>query len=132
MDGELDRASPWRMIRRTPMNQPKNPPYDGSGEPLLEGEILAEIDDFTDETIVDQIPELVGAPSVKKIATPPTPVAQPPRPSKKPSIYGAVRVSVRRGLGGTWEVRPLGERESPPAGDEEALLVPLRPGTKFA
>lgn len=104
---------------------------------------LSDIDDFSDETIVDQAPRLPSQPPrpttekaeakppITKIATAPTPVARPPRPSKGPPIYGAVRVSVRRALGGKWEVRPLGERESAPAGEEEALLVPLRPGTKF-
>lgn len=102
--------------------------------------LLSDIDDFSDETIVDQAPRIpsqpprptAGAkPPITKIATAPTPVARPPRPSKGPPTYGAVRVSVRRALGGKWEVRPLGERESAPAGEEEALLVPLRPGTKF-
>jgi hypothetical protein len=100
---------------------------------------LSDVDDFSDETIVDDAPQLppqvaarpAAAPAVTKIATSPTPVAQPPRPSKGPPTYGAVRVSVRRALGGKWEVRPLGERESAPAGEEEALLVPLRPGAKF-
>lgn len=105
--------------------------------------VLSDIDDFSDETIVDQAPRLPSQPPrpsaspvqaaapVTKIATAPTPVARPPRPSKGPPTYGAVRVSVRRALGGKWEVRPLGERESAPAGEEEALLVPLRPGAKF-
>lgn len=105
--------------------------------------LLSDIDDFSDETIVDQAPRIPSQPPrptagtarskppITKIATAPTPVARPPRPSKGPPVYGAVRVSVRRALGGKWEVRPLGERESAPAGEEEALLVPLRPGTKF-
>lgn len=103
--------------------------------------VLSDVDDFSDETIVDQAPQLPPQPAsspaqpapaaVTKIATAPTPVAQPPRPSKGPPTYGAVRVAVRRALGGKWEVRPLGERESAPPGEEEALLVPLRPGAKF-
>lgn len=101
--------------------------------------VLSDVDDFSDETIVDEAPRLPpqvaarpgAAPAVTKIATSPTPVAQPPRPSKGPPTYGAVRVAVRRALGGKWEVRPLAERETAPAGEEEALLVPLRPGAKF-
>jgi len=111
----------------------------GTFSALEEGDaVLSDVDDFTDETIVDEAPKLPlpgssrprGAP-VTKIATAPTPVARPPRPSKGPPTYGAVRVSVKRALGGKWEVRALGERESAPAGEEEALLVPLKPGVKF-
>ncbi len=112
----------------------------GTFSALEEGDaVLSDVDDFTDETIVDEAPKLSlpgstkprsGAP-VTKIATAPTPVARPPRPSKGPPTYGAVRVAVKRALGGKWEVRPLGERESAPAGEEEALLVPLKPGARF-
>jgi hypothetical protein len=42
-----------------------------------------------------------------------------------------VRVSVRRALGGKLEARPLADNESAPAGEEEALLVPLKPGVKL-
>lgn len=113
---------------------------EGTFSALEEGDaVLSDVDDFSDETIVDEAPKLplpmgtrarAEAP-VTKIATAPTPVARPPRPSKGPPTYGAVRVSVKRALGGKWEVRVLGERESAPAGEEEALLVPLKPGVKF-
>ncbi len=99
-----------------------------------EEQVLSDIDDedFTDETIVDDAPQLSARePSVRTIATPPTPVARPPRPSKSIPIHGAIRVSVRRALGGRLEARPLGEDEAPGEGEEAALLVPMRAGAKL-
>jgi hypothetical protein len=109
-------------------------------EPLPgQEQVLTDIDDdFSDETIVDKAPKLPEAvnlpkpaPATTTIATPPTPIARPPRPSKGPSVHGAIRVSVRRALGGKLEARPLAENEAAPAGEEEALLVPLKPGVKL-
>jgi hypothetical protein len=109
-------------------------------EPLPgQEQVLSDIDeDFSDETIVDKAPKLPEAvtlpkpaPATTTIATAPTPIARPPRPSKGPSVHGAIRVSVRRALGGKLEARPLAENEAAPAGEEEALLVPLKPGVKL-
>ncbi len=101
-------------------------------------QVLSDIDDdFSDETIVDKAPKLPEPLTLPKpvatttIATPPTPIARPPRPSKGPSVHGAIRVSVRRALGGKLEARPLADNENAPAGEEEALLVPLKPGVKL-
>lgn len=109
-------------------------------EPLPgQEQVLSDIDDdFSDETIVDKAPKLPESLSVSKAtstltttAMPPTPVAKPPRPAKGPSVHGALRVSVRRALGGKLEARPLADNEAAPAGEEEALLVPLKPGVKL-
>jgi hypothetical protein len=123
----------------------------GVFQPLPDQEqVLSDIDDdFSDETIVDKAPKLPDSLSTPKptgtattpkppsaatatISTAPTPLARPPRPAKGPSMHNALRVSVRRALGGKLEARPLADNEVAPAGEEEALLVPLKPGVKLA
>jgi hypothetical protein len=60
----------------------------------------------------------------------PTPVA--PLTQSRPAVRHAIRVGVRRTLGGNYEARPLGEGESPTAGEQEALLVPTPTGSKLS
>ncbi len=100
-----------------------------------ERQILSEIgeDDFSEKTIVETAAEIAqkGAPdaasSVSKnasVVTEPTPVA-PLIAQNKVVLDGPVRVAVKAGLGGKWEVRPLAEGEPALAGETEALLGPV-------
>lgn len=121
----------------------------------LPGEqVLDSDDDFSEHTIVDKPPTL--AEPVQAPAPPPTP--NPMRPSAPPPppravdeaprpvhdsgrstksaalplpLQGAVRVAVRRTDGG-FEVRPLRDGEKTASREDEAMLVPLRPGARWS
>lgn len=60
----------------------------------------------------------------------PTPIAplanQPIAPA-----HHAIRVGVKKALGGKFEARPLSDGESPATGEQEALLVPTQTGSKL-
>ncbi len=59
----------------------------------------------------------------------PTPLA--PLGPRAGATHPAVRVAVRKILGGKLEARPLEAEEAPLLGEEEALLVAVRPGAKL-
>lgn len=61
----------------------------------------------------------------------PTPIA-PLSAQPKAAPHHAIRVGVKRTLGGKFEARPLGEGEGPAAGEQEALLVPTQTGAKLS
>jgi hypothetical protein len=60
----------------------------------------------------------------------PTPVA--PLTQPRAAAHHAIRVGVKRRLGGNYEARPLSEGEAPAAGEQEALLVPTQTGSKLS
>jgi hypothetical protein len=110
--------------------------------PSLE-HVLDSDDDFTEHTIVDRPPSLSEpeAPTPQRASAPPP----PPRPQEEPSrprqestkaaaladaAHAAVRVGVRKTTTGL-EVRVLKDGEALQAREDEALLVPLRPGTRW-
>lgn len=61
----------------------------------------------------------------------PTPVA-PLAVKKDWPVHQSLRVAVRKSLGGKLEARPLSVGEEAGSGEEEALLVPLRPGARLS
>lgn len=65
------------------------------------------------------------------LLTQPTPIA-PLLDQPKAAAHQALRVAVRKVLGGKFEARPLGALEVPRRGEQEALLVPVQGGTKFS
>lgn len=109
-----------------------------------EEKILGEFeDDFTDSTIVETAAEIAKKAESDSLSeaqepsesapllTQPTPVA-PLLDQPKAAAHQALRVAVRKVLGGTFEARPLGALEVPRRGEQEALLVPVQGGTKFS
>ena len=111
---------------------------------LDEEQILGELeDDFADSTIVETAAEIAKkaeshptseAPRLSDsvpILSEPTPVA-PLLNQQKAAVHQALRVAVRKVLGGKFEARPLGALEVPRRGEQEALLVPVQGGTKFS
>ena len=109
-----------------------------------EEHILGELeDDFADSTIVetaaeiakkaesDVTPETAGLAASAPLLREPTPVA-PLLNQPKAAVHQALRVAVRKVLGGKFEARPLGALEVPRRGEQEALLVPVQGGTKFS
>ena len=72
-----------------------------------------------------------SAPSASPRLDKPTPVA-PLTARKEPSIHATIRVAVRKSLGGSFEVRPLEAGDELVTGEEEALLVPLKAGTRWS
>ena len=114
-----------------------------AGEPLV---LIEGGDDFSDETIVDQVPrpsktaapQRAGARSELAVVEldlqrttleKPTPVA--PLGRRNSSPLPAVRVAVNKLLGGKLEARPLEADEVAGGGEEEALLIAVRPGAKL-
>lgn len=105
--------------------------------------VLAELteDDFAENTIVDTAAEIAAqgdeptkAKNSERIPlTPvqPTPVA-PLAARPKAAPHQAIRVAVKKVLGGTFEARPLGPNESPASGESEALLVPFESGKNLS
>lgn len=120
-------------------------------------QILDTDDDFIEHTIVDrppaeppapaaprssapaeapsQAPEATGRasslPSAPPVSAPaPRPPSQPAQPAG-PETHHATRVAVRKGTGGMLLVRPLRGEESPAAGEQAALLVPLEPNLRL-
>lgn len=101
----------------------------------------AEADDFSDTTIVETAAEIarkvepVAGPDVASDNPPlvvdPTPLA-PLTGQPKPAVHQAIRVAVRKALGGKFEARPLAAGESPFKGEQEALLVPVQGDTKLS
>lgn len=72
-----------------------------------------------------------SAPSTSPRLDKPTPVA-PLTARKEPSIHATIRVAVRKSLGGSFEVRPLEPGDELVSGEEEALLVPIKAGTRWS
>jgi hypothetical protein len=113
-------------------------------EPRVLGD--AEDEDFSDQTIVDSAaklraaeplpgPDTLPAPRPdatvdKQLVLGGTPVAPGSTPAKLP-MHQALRVAVRRSLGGRLEARPLSTGEAAGSGEEEALLVALDPRTRL-
>lgn len=113
-------------------------------ERKAEGEkVFAELteDDFAENTIVETADEIAAKGEAEKSSrkssrhpvkvplTPdqPTPVA-PLTAQPKAVAHQAVRVAVKRVLGGNFEARPLGPNEPAGPGESEALLVPVESG----
>jgi len=108
------------------------PPPPDVFEPLPgEAQVLLDADeDFSDKTIVDALPRAQPSTSGPSIQiSKPTPVA--PLGPRAGATHPAVRVAVRKILGGKLEARPLEAEEAPLLGEEEALLVAVRPGAKL-
>ena len=100
-------------------------------------QVLGEFeDDFADSTIVETAAEIAKK-AEKEVSSKdvllqePTPVA-PLLNQPKAAAHQAMRVAVRKILGGKYEARPLGALEGPRKGEQEALLVPVQGGTKFS
>lgn len=147
--GRPDRAGEVsRAAARLSGAPPSSPAPAQKFEPLP-GESLVLIDvgdDFADETIVDQVPrpaknetsqarrippdgtQILSEPQRTTLEKP-TPLA--PLGRKNSSPLPAVRVAVKKILGGKLEARPLETEESAQPGEEEALLVAVRPGAKL-
>lgn len=98
-----------------------------------EQQVLSEADEFQDETIVDLASKIrdTEEKTQKTVLAHGTPVA-PLLETRSAPTYTAVRVAVRRALGGRFETRLLGEKDKLQFGEEEALLVPLAPSSKFS
>lgn len=113
-----------------------------------EGEkLFAEIseDDFAENTIVESAAEIAAKGEAEKsskkavmgpnripiMPDQPTPVA-PLTAQSRAVTHQAVRVAVKRVLGGNFEARPLGPNESAAPGESEALLVPVEGGKKLS
>ncbi len=106
-------------------------------------QVLAEIteDDFAENTIVetaaeiaakrDETPKTKQAEKVPLKPSEPTPVA-PLAARPKAAAHQAIRVAVKKVLGGTFEARPLGPNEAPAPGESEALLVPVEGGKNLS
>lgn len=102
-------------------------------------------DDFAENTIVESAADIAAKGEPEKAAkksnkgahkvplTPdqPTPVA-PLTAQSKAVTHQAVRVAVKKVLGGNFEARPLGPNESSGPGESEALLVPIESGKKLS
>lgn len=102
-------------------------------------------DDFAENTIVesasliaaqddsDKTPKKAAKGGHKVPLTPdrPTPVA-PLTAQSKAVTHQAVRVAVKKMLGGNFEARPLGPNETSGPGESEALLVPIESGKKLS
>lgn len=105
-------------------------------KPVVE-QVLGEFeDDFADSTIVETAAEIAqkadsAQGSKGPVLREPTPVA-PLLNQPKAAAHQALRVAVRKVLGGKYEARPLGALETPRKGEQEALLVPVQGGTKFS
>lgn len=113
-----------------------------------EGEkVFSEIseDDFAENTIVESAAEIAAKGEAEKsskkpvrgpnkipiMPDQPTPVA-PLTAQSRAVTHQAVRVAVKRVLGGNFEARPLGPNESAAPGESEALLVPVEGGKKLS
>jgi hypothetical protein len=109
--------------------------------------VFAELteDDFAENTIVESASEIAAkdepddAPkkSSQGELLPPIPPGQstpvaPLTAQSKADTHQAVRVAVKRVLGGNFEARPLGPNESAAPGESEALLVPIESGKKLS
>jgi len=127
----------------------------GSGENFEpkehEAQLLSDLveDDFAEQTIVETASSIAaqGDPSESQKGTQraavgsagrespaldkPTPVA-PLAAQPKAATHEAIRVGVKKVLGGTYEARPLAPHEPPAHGESEALLVPVEVGKKFS
>jgi hypothetical protein len=97
-------------------------------------QVLADIaeDDFAEQTIVETAEKIAqsgeGAAKSNGVAfDKPTPVA-PLAAQPKATPHQAVRVAVKKILGGRFEARPLGPSETAGPGESEALLVPIEGG----
>lgn len=102
-------------------------------------------DDFAENTIVESAAEISAQDDSEKAPkkvtngthkvplTPerPTPVA-PLAAQSKAVTHQAVRVAVKKVLGGNFEARPLGPNETSGPGESEALLVPIESGKKLS
>lgn len=102
-------------------------------------------DDFAENTIVETASEIAAKEEEEKSPrrssrsplkvplTPdqPTPVA-PLAAQSKAVTHQAVRVAVKKVLGGNFEARPLGPNESAGPGESEALLVPIESGKRLS
>jgi hypothetical protein len=115
------------------------------GEP----QVLADVteDDFVENTIVEtaaeiaaksagsvepqEVPQVAVASPVVPPLEKPTPVA-PLAAQPKAAAHPAVRVAVKKLLGGKYEARPLTANESPAVGESEALLVPVEGGKSIS
>ena len=97
-------------------------------EPHLLNEISE--DDFSEQTIVESSFEIATDGGVDVALAKATPVAPLASQAKGAHHFGT-RVAVKKALGGKLEVRPLVEGEPALSGEQEALLVPTRPGVKF-
>lgn len=109
-------------------------------------------DDFAEQTIVETAAEIAakdGSVQPREDARQETPrrglvvdVASPPLEKPTPvvplavqsraAVHEAIRVAVKKVLGGRFEARPLAPNESPLAGESEALLVPVEGGKKLS
>lgn len=110
-----------------------------------EAQVLNEIteDDFAENTIVDSAAEIAATGEEQQPQeTPedtvevaaleqPTPVA-PLSNRPRAASHEAIRVAVKKLLGGRFEARPLTNNESPAEGESEALLVPIEGGRKLS
>lgn len=113
-------------------------------------QVLADIseDDFAEQTIVetaDHISQTGDAAASRNLAStqqsaaavPATPVVEKPTPlaplatRPKAAAHQAIRVGVKRQLGGIFEARPLAPSESAAQGEVEAFLVPVEGGKKL-
>jgi len=137
--GELSRAQ--AMLSEVASKFQKAVP----GEQVLDSD-----DDFSEHTIVDRSPALIAqerAPEPPQTPSPARPSAPPPPPrvneetpkpvheSAQPQlpvlpVHSGIRVAVRK-VGGAFEARPLREGEKAGPREDEALMVPLRPGARF-
>lgn len=95
-------------------------------------QVFSEIDEFSDETIVDSVEKLRDEDQTasKHVLPSGTPIA-PGADKRSVPLHQAIRVAVRQSLGGRLEARPLGAREKPAKGEIEALLVPTTSDTKL-
>lgn len=106
-----------------------------------EEKVLSDIteDDFAEQTIVDSADHIAKSGDSRAVvdlaATQKSPPADPalekPTPiapltaQPKAAPHQAVRVGVRKQLGGSFEARPLGPNEPAAPGEAEAFLVPV-------
>ncbi len=93
---------------------------------------LEEVEESSEKTVIDTVARSreEARPASKHILPSGTPVA--PGTDKPPApLHHAVRVAVRKSLGGRLEARPLGAQEQPDKGEMEALLVPTHAGIKI-
>lgn len=108
-----------------------------------EEQVLSEVeeDDFSDTTIVETAAEIAKKVEPARVMNSPleeTPFVMEPTPvaplsgQPKAVVHQALRVAVRKALGGKFEARPLAAGESPLKGEQEALLVPVQGDTKLS
>lgn len=104
-------------------------------------------DDFSDSTIVDSAANIAAmtdsrpqpSPDTKAVLAPsveqfplsgPTPIA-PRLQAKKAAASREIRVAVKRGPEGIFEARPIERGDELAEDEQEALLVPIAPESKF-